>query len=52
MKGVFLSDTHSFYLRLRRNKYPKGLQILCMNCNWERSKEPDKICPHEKVKNN
>ena len=40
--------TH-FYRWLRRNNYPKdNFQILCMNCNWARHNEDDKICPHKK----
>lgn len=26
----------TFYLWLRRNNYPEGFQVLCMNCNWMR----------------
>ena len=37
-----------FYFWIRRNKYPKNLQILCHNCNqatsWKRE------CPHKLVK--
>ena len=27
---------HNFYLWLRRNNYPEGFQVLCMNCQWEK----------------
>ena len=43
-----IKSSYSFYLWIRRNKYPSNLQILCMNCNWGRSKQPDHICPHKK----
>lgn len=26
------------YVTILRKKYPKDLQVLCMNCNWERKK--------------
>jgi hypothetical protein len=29
---------------LRRNDYPEGFQVLCMNCNW--GKKFTGICPH------
>tara|TARA_B100001123_G_C14787965_1_gene819229 strand:- start:64 stop:663 length:600 start_codon:yes stop_codon:yes gene_type:complete len=34
----------------KKNNYPSTLQVMCMNCNWARSKESDKICPHKKFK--
>lgn len=33
-----------FYLWLKRNNYPSGFQILCMNCNFAKSHGG---CPHE-----
>ena len=38
----------SFYYWLRRNGYPKGYQVLCMNCNWSRGVYG--FCPHEKAR--
>ena len=37
-----------FYTFLRKNKYPKGFQVLCHNCNM--AKGFYGICPHEAVK--
>jgi len=36
----------SFYMRLRRERYPKGYQVLCFNCNC--AKGFYGVCPHEK----
>jgi hypothetical protein len=36
-----------FYRWLIKNNYPEGYQVLCMNCNWGRSRTPDKMCPHK-----
>ena len=33
------------YLFLRRRNFPKGYQVLCMNCNWGR--RWNGTCPHE-----
>lgn len=30
-----------FYLWLKRNGFPKGFQVLCMNCNWIKRLEGD-----------
>lgn len=34
-----------FYVWLRKNKYPKGFRVLCMNCNF--AKGHYKKCPHK-----
>lgn len=34
-----------FYQWLKDNNYPTGYQIMCMNCNWARSRYG--ICPHK-----
>ena len=34
-----------FYKYLMDNNYPEGLQIMCMNCNWARSRYG--VCPHQ-----
>lgn len=36
---------HKFYLWLKQQKYPKGYQTLCFNCNS--AKGAFGICPHE-----
>jgi len=28
---------HAFYQWLRSHNYPKGFQVLCMNCQWKKS---------------
>lgn len=33
------------YRWLKRNNYPNGYSVLCMNCNW--AKRYSNICPHE-----
>lgn len=38
----------SFYGWLKKNNYPNGFQVLCMNCNWGRYKNKDGICPHKR----
>lgn len=35
-----------FYGWLRRNKFPAGYQVLCMNCQWGK-KLNGGICPHK-----
>lgn len=37
-----------FYLWLKRNNYPKGFQVLCMNCNFAKAHGG---CPHNERKN-
>lgn len=32
---------------LRARDYPKGFQVLCMNCNWGRAYTEGKVCPHK-----
>ena len=34
------------YRWIKRNSFPKGFQILCMNCNY--AKGNGRVCPHEK----
>ncbi len=36
----------SFYRWLKKNKYPKGYQVLCWNCNCGRAQNGG-ICPHK-----
>lgn len=38
-------SSKNIYYWLSKNKYPKGFQVLCMNCNW--GKSIHKICPHK-----
>lgn len=36
----------SMYQWLKKNNYPKGLQVLCMNCNFGKALNGG-ICPHQ-----
>jgi hypothetical protein len=38
-----------FYRWLKKNNYPPGFQILCMNCNFGKRMNGG-ICPHSEVK--
>jgi len=38
------------YKWLRDNGYPKGFQILCMNCNFGKSRNKG-VCPHKEYHN-
>lgn len=40
--------TTSLLVWIRKNNFPKGFQILCMNCNWGKGNSKDNKCPHEK----
>lgn len=48
------SGTHSrggtaFYAWIKRNKFPPGFQILCMNCNTGKHRNGG-VCPHQSDK--
>lgn len=43
-KGVYRCG-YSIYSWLRRNNYPEGFQLLCMNCNF--AKGHFGFCPHQ-----
>lgn len=34
-----------FYSWIKKHNFPKGYQVLCMNCNW--AKRYSGICPHK-----
>jgi hypothetical protein len=34
---------HKMYVWLRKNNYPEGFQVLCMNCNWIKRFENNEI---------
>ncbi len=36
---------YKFYLWLKRNNYPEGIQVLCHNCNMAKSAFGE--CPHK-----
>jgi len=40
----------NFYLWLKRNNYPNGFQVLCMNCQWVKKIE-NKECKINKIDN-
>lgn len=35
------------YRWIRNNGYPEGFRVLCINCNFGRSRNKEGICPHE-----
>ena len=50
--GKKVRGGYNFYLWLKRNNFPTGLQTLCFNCNQGRYINKG-ICPHkEKGKSN
>ena len=44
-KLIGIAGGHNFYYWLKRNNYPEGYQVLCMNCNH--AKGIFGICPHQ-----
>lgn len=40
------SKAKKLYTWLKMNQYPTGYQVLCMNCNWAKSRNGG-ICPHK-----
>lgn len=40
-----LKTGEQLYRWLIRNKYPKGFQVLCMNCQWGKRNNKG-VCPH------
>ncbi len=40
------NSTYKLYKWLKENDYPKGFQILCMNCNWGKKRNKG-VCPHK-----
>lgn len=43
--GKYCGSGTGFYLWLRKNKFPSGYQVLCMNCNTGKHKNGG-VCPH------
>ena len=48
-KELKMNGGTSTYSWLKRNKYPKGFQVLCFNCNCGRNVNRG-ICPHKEKK--
>lgn len=44
-----LKTGEQMYRWLKRNNFPDGFQILCMNCQWGK-RNNNGICPHKSVK--
>jgi hypothetical protein len=44
--GLYAGSGVGFYLWLRKNKFPSGYQVLCMNCNTGKHKNGG-VCPHQ-----
>ena len=38
---------HQLLLWIKKNNFPKGFQILCLNCNFAKGHSKDNKCPHE-----
>jgi len=38
---------HQLLLWIKNNNFPKGFQILCLNCNFAKGHSKDNKCPHE-----
>ena len=41
------NNLHNYLIRLG---FPKGIRVLCFNCNSGRDLSPGKICPHKRKK--
>lgn len=48
-KAFNLKTGEQMYRWLKRNNFPAGFQILCMNCNWGKRNNKG-ICPHQSSK--
>jgi hypothetical protein len=44
--GKYCGSGTGFYQWLRKNKFPSGYQVLCMNCNTGKHKNGG-VCPHQ-----
>jgi hypothetical protein len=44
--GLYLGSGTAFYQWLRKNKFPSGYQVLCMNCQVGKHKNGG-VCPHQ-----
>ena len=47
--GEYGKSGTSFYQYLRKNSFPEGYQVLCMNCNVGKHRNGG-ICPHQSNK--
>jgi hypothetical protein len=41
--------SRNLYIWLRRNDYPKGYEVCCLNCNHSRSRVPEHVCVHQRA---
>ena len=44
--GLYGGSGTAFYIWLRKNKFPSGYQVLCMNCQIGKHKNGG-VCPHQ-----
>ena len=44
--GLYSSSGTAFYLWLRKNAFPSGYQVLCMNCQVGKHRN-NGVCPHQ-----
>lgn len=49
-EGLYKRGSASFYNWLVKNKFPKGFQVLCMNCQFGK-KHNNGVCPHQVRRN-
>ena len=47
--GQYHGSGTAFYQWLRKNKFPSGYQVLCMNCQIGKHKNGG-VCPHQSTK--
>ena len=45
--GLYGGSGTAFYIWLRKNKFPEGYQVLCMNCQVGKHKNGG-VCPHQR----
>jgi len=48
-KQIKVQSGYKFYYWLKKNNFPDGYQVLCMNCNWGKRMN-NRICPHQTKK--
>ena len=41
--------TQPLQIWIKKNNFPKGFQVLCMNCNFAKGHSKDNKCPHERL---
>jgi hypothetical protein len=44
-----MKGNKSIYTWLKKNNFPSGFQILCMNCNWAKRDGKECPCPYKQI---